>query len=228
MKYPNAYAGVSKILTAQILKMIGSVCMIIGGIAALVLAATLAVALGEEGAEAVAAGSGLVTVLFMVAGGVLAIIAYILNIVGLRQAGKDEDSFDSGFVVAIFALIISVATAIFSAVNLGGGIADNISQTISYICEIFIIFCVINGIGNLAVELGNEKLANTGRRLFIIVCLMVILSAIANLIPAFFGANPVFQAIQGGLSITSGILSIVGYIIYIIYLAKGKKMLKNS
>ena len=103
MTYPNAYHGVKKIFTAQILKIIEGFFMFIVAITSFFSAGTAALesALNSSGEASMTLAT--IALGFIVAAGILAIIAYIMNIVGLRQGGIDEEGFRMGFIVACFA-----------------------------------------------------------------------------------------------------------------------------
>ena len=236
MSFSNAYHGVKKIFTSQLLKVIGTACMLIGailGVIALVLVKGIlsSAELSAETVEALsptAAIMGIVALVLVVASGVLSIIAYIMNIVGLRQGSQDEDSFKLGFYFACFAMIIKFVSILFILLNVGGGIADNIADTIGSICDIIILVSVIGGIVNLANRLGVDKVAVLGGKLMNLIIAIYVLAAIAFLVPVFFGMTDTFQFVQGILMLVSASLSFVGCIVFLVLLGKAKKMLKEN
>ena len=120
MTFPNAYHGVKKIFTAEILSIIAAFLALVTAVVAIVAAVSMAA--GEEDA---AAAAGLGTVGLIIASGVLYIISYIMNLVGLHQAGKDEANFKTAFIIMIFTLILTVVTVIINTISSGNGIADN-------------------------------------------------------------------------------------------------------
>ena len=169
MSFPNAYSGVKKIFTSQILILIGAVLV---GIAAAVGSSVIAsgtsiqVNVGTTGASA---GIALV-------GAVLVIVGYIINIVGLYQAGKDERRYlRPAFIIVIIALVLSIIAGLFSD-NIG------LQNAASFISKVAAIIVKMIGSGNAAMAV-----------------------AIASLI-----------------------LTVVGYIAYLVFLSKGKNMLKTS
>lgn len=232
MRFPNAYRGVKKIFTAQILKIIEGVCIFAAGVAGIITLSGAAVetAVGEEAAEFVNATVtfGIIGLVLLVAGGVLAIISYIMNIVGLRQAGQDEDAFRLGFLFACFAMIIKFVSILLSLLNLGGGIGDNIADMFNRVCDVIIIISVMNGIGNLAVRLGNPRIAALAEKLIVTLSVIIGLSAVATIIPVFFGVSQVFATVSMILSMVAGTLAIVGTVIYLVFLGKAVTMLQES
>ena len=236
MSFPNAYHGVKKIFTSQLLKVIGAACMLIGaflGIIALVLVGgtTSSAELSAETVESLfpsAAIMGIIALVLIVASGILSIIAYIMNIVGLRQGSQDEESFRLGFFAACFAMIIRFISTLFILLNIGGGIADNVADTVGFVCDIIILVSVIGGIVNLANRLDNNKVAVLGGKLLNLMIAIYVLAAIATFIPVFFGMTDTFQFVQGILMLVSASLSFVGCIVFLVLLGKAKKMLKEN
>lgn len=217
MTFQNGYHGVKKVFTAQILKIISSILMLAGS--AILLAA----------ASAEMADSMLfVSLVLLIAGFVVSLIAYIINIVGLHQSGKDDYYMQTAFYFAIFALIINAVSIIFSALNVGGGVADNISTTFTYLCDIVIILHVVRGIGSFAEQLGDEKIISLGNKLFILIAIMITLGAITSLLPVFFGTSDSALKVEGVFALVSSLAMLVAYIVYLVYLGKGVKMLKNK
>ena len=223
MTFPNGYKGVKKLFTAEILALISSVLLVAAGIAVLV---ALAGALTAEGG---AASVGLIgTSVFSIIAGILVIIAYILKLVGLKQAGKDSDRFHMAFTIAICTLNLAIISGILNAIFGANSVIDDIVQLIQRIANIVVIFMVIMGIQDFADQLHNDKMANRGNTVTWIIAIPYILSAIAGIIPGFFGANGTTGTISGVMLLISGILGIIGSIMYLVYLGQAKKMLKNN
>ena len=228
MTFPNAYHGVKKIFTAQILKIIGGVLLFLGAVSGLVALALTGVEESVEGSASVAIIFYVIASVFLLAAGVLTIIAFIMNIVGLRQGGLDEEGFRLGFIAACFAMIIKFISILFSYLNVGGGIADNIADTITYICEIIIIVSVIGSINSLADRLGFSNISALGAKLMNILIAVIGLSALITVVPLFFGLGVGYSTPAYILSLVATSLSIVGYIVYLVFLGKGMKMLKEN
>ena len=223
MTFPNAYHGVKKIFTAELLKLIGAGCLLLLAVSAVI--AAVSAAAGEDSGLLTA---GILSVIFGIAGVVLPIIGYIMNIVGLYQASKDEENFKTAFAAAIIALVISAVSGIFSAVGIGAGVADNISRGVSTIMEIVILVFVVGGISALAEKLHKTEMVTMGGHILIIVIIINGLRIIADIIPMLFGANNTTTSIEGIMQIVAGICAIVGYIVYLVYLGKAKNMLRDN
>ena len=223
MTFPNAFKGVKKIFTSELLGLIGGICAFITAILALVAV----VSIGTESEGGFIAG-GVGGAVFGVAAAVLVLIGYILKLVGMKQAGHDEDRFRQAFWIAICALVLNVVSSIFRSMNVGGGIADNIVDLFVKVASIFITVFIISGIQNLADKLGKPEIGDSGHKLLTVIVIVYILSMIVTLIPIFFGSNPATSTISGILGIVAVLLDIIAYIIFLVYLGKAKKMLKEN
>lgn len=217
MRFPNAFGGVKKIWLAEILGLIGSLCLLIMGFVGVGAAAGAAGALSESNEGAlVAAGAGVLGAsVFGLAGGVLGILAFIFNLVGLNQAGKDEVSFKQGFYAALIGIVVSIIGAFFS----GNTVVATIFNIVSFVIQAFIFFCVINGVKALAQQYGNQELIRKGDNVLKIYLAVLVVGVIASLVSLFA------PAVAGVMSIVASIASIVDYVLYIIFLSNAKKML---
>ena len=235
MSFPNALKGVSKMFAAEILKLIATGLTVATGVAGIVSAAGVIepAMQGAKITEELVANNinygGIIAAAIMGVGSmILYIIAYIMNLVGMAQAGRDEENFRSAFGVSIAVLIISIATAILTAFTIGGNVPENIASTARTVCEIIVMILVVSGIMNLADRLNDEKMIRFGKNVSVIIMIFVIAAAVATFISIFFGRLDWAQHVEGILDIISGIALFIGYIVYIVYLGKAKKMLRNG
>lgn len=214
MTFPNAYSGVKKIFTSQILVLIGAILI---GVAAVMGGATAVSTTNGTmnidvavGTTAGAAGVALV-------GSVLIIVGYIINLVGLHQAGKDEKRyFKPAFIIAIVTLILAIVAGLFS----DNASLQSVVSLISRIAEMFVIIFTIAGIGELANKLNRPQIASFGNKVLILILVAQILAVIANMIGSGNAA--------AGMSIAGSILAIVSYIAFLVYLSRGKNMLQSA
>ncbi len=234
MRFPNAFKGISKVFAAEILKLIATGLIIATGVAGVVSVSPELIEKAAEGAQIsgdVAASNvnlgGIIAMGILGVGAmILYIIAYIMNLVGLRQASKDEDAFGSAFGISIAVLIISIATAVLTASSIGGNIPDEIASTARTVCEIIVMILVVTGIMNLSDRLNNERMSGLGRAIIVIIAIFVIGAAVVTFISIFFGGYGWAQRVDGIIDIVRGVVLFIGYIAYIIYLGKAKKMLR--
>ena len=235
MRFPNAFKGVSKMFAAEILKLIATGLTIATGVAGIVSSVGV-IKLASEGvqltdelvANNVNVGGLVATGILGVGAMILYIIAYIMNLVGMHQAGKDEDNFRNAFGVSIAVLIITIGTAVLTGLSIGGNVPENIASTARTICEIIVMILVVGGIMNLAEMCRDERMVSFGKKVSVMIMVFVIAAAVATFISIFFGRLAWAQHVEGILDIISGVALFIGYIIYIIYLGKAKKMLREN
>ena len=210
MQFPNAFNGVKKIYTAEILGLIGAACAIITAIMAIVGAA------GESlGAIAVAG-------VFGVASAVLMIISFILNIVGVGRAAKDEPAFKT----ALYALIIGIIASIVLGAFQSSSFISSLGSTVSKVMEFVASYFICTGIINLADKLNDASVSAKGQRVRSLLVIVWIISAVVGLISGIVNSGAV-SVIGGILGIVAAILAIVAYIMYLGLLSKAKKMLEQ-
>ena len=224
MQFPNAYAGVKKIFTAEILSLIAGVCLIIGSIVGVVVIALASAAASDPNAAASAVVSGLITLVFTLAASVLGIIALILTLVGLKRAGLDEDEFNKGFIFAVCALVLTVVSAIVSSIW-GTTIADEIVSAVTRIMQMLVTLFVINGISNLADKLGETQIAAGSKKFYGFYAFLMCVSIVLGIVGPLVGIGSVASIATGIIAMVSSIAMFVAYIIYLVYLGKAKKML---
>ena len=219
MTYPNAFSGVKKLHTAQILSLISVIC---GVVVAILLLLSGSAILGFADLEDGAA-FGILALVVGLAAAVLSVIAYIMQIIGLKQAGKDDRSFYTAFVFAIIALILTVAAAIFSVLNVANGFGDDIANIFTKVSAVVIAAFVINGVRNTAEALGQDDMAQKAKSVAILQAVFLCLSIVANIVALFTGNAA--EIIATILALISAVLMIIFTIVYLIFLGKAKRML---
>lgn len=226
MKFPNAAKGVKKIFSAEILKLVGSICLVV---AAIIIAVSVVGAFGASGgmriadsenAMALLGGGALVAGIFAFVWMILSIIAFIMNLVGIINASRDEASFKS----ALLFLIVGIFTAILSGFFVNNGTVSSLLYTVSNLVSLFVYIFVIVGVVKLADQLNRGDVSAKGTNVLKLVIVISILSLIANLIAAIMGGM-VASVTASVLFIVALVLSIVQYFMYLSFLSKAKKML---
>ena len=202
--YQNAYKGISKVFLAQILKIIGVIATVIGLALAIV---------GLNEANLAEAGGGAIAAL---AGMIIAIIALIFNIIGLNQARKDQNYFKIAFVMTLFALAISIIATFAISANSSAGTWMKFFSTLM---ELLAFEYVVKGVIVLAEALNNKGMAAFGRKMMI----LITIGYLALLVIELWG-NTAANA-NGIITMIASVIELVVYVMYIIFLAKSKKML---
>lgn len=221
MEFPNAYAGVKKIFTAEILSLIAAFSGILTVVFTYFLSKTVVdEEVVSDGAAAVSLGGAAI---FALATAVLGIIAFILTIIGSKKASADEPGFKIVFNLILVGIAVSVASGILSSA-LKDNTVNNIVSIVSDAIDLAVTIYIIQAIRNLAVKLGDAEMDKKGNNIYKLIVLVYSIVVIARLITTFTGSKA-GTIVAGIFGITAGVLEIVKYVLYLIYLNKAKKML---
>lgn len=209
MTFPNAFSGVKKIFTAQVLMLIGTILLAIVGVSA-----GAVVSSGASISINVGAGLGAGAAAVALISAILILVAYVMNLVGLYQSGKDEARYlKPAFIISIIVLVLAI---------IGGFFSDNLSvqttiRTISSVAQLIVMILTIIGIGELAKQLNQMQVASFGNKVLILVIVGQVISLIAGII----GSGNAAMAV----AFVGSIFTIIAYVAFIVFLSKGKNML---
>ncbi len=97
------------------------------------------------------------------------------------------------------------------------------------VCDIFVVIFVIQGIQNLSEKLDNEKMVKAGQVLMILIAVAYGFKALTMLFPVFFWNETDFLSkVTSSCEIMSALASMIGGILYIVYLIRAIRMLKKN
>ena len=153
------------------------------------------------------------------------VVAAIMHLIGLVRAGRDERAFRTALFAIIVNMVFIVLGTIFSGMK--NDTMSSLMNLFSTIMDMVAFLYVIQGIRNLAIELGNDKIDRMGGNIFKIILIVLVLEFTANIIVLIIGGQT-FGIVAGVVALIAAILSFVQYILYLIFLARGVKMLANS
>lgn len=211
MKFNNAYEGVKKIFTAEILALIAAAATLI----------TVLAAIGTIGASSVGgavAGLGF-TAIFAIAAAIIAVIGFIMQIIGVNKASLDETSFKIALYLIIGGIIVSLIGGFIN-----NGTVKSIFNILGDVINLAITIYIIQGIKNLAAKLNNNEMIAKGDNLFKIILAIYVIMIIARIITLISGGTTA-SVIAVVFAIIAGILSIIQYVFYLLYLKSAKEML---
>ena len=218
MRFPNAFNGVKKIYTAEILAVIAA--------AALLIVALLGFGLKDidvENIDAAQAGSVGGILILTLAAGVISIVSLIMMIVGLNQAKLDEPAFRTALILSVVSLVLAVVgTFVESSNEMAGSFISVATSVLSLASTIFIV----KGIINLAEQLTRGDMVERGNTLIKIIIGVNIIGIVTGLIGAIIKVEE-NSTIAVILSLVSAIASIAALVIYLVYLSHAKKMLQE-
>ena len=222
MRFPNAYEGVKKLFTSQILQIIAGALLLIAAFS-LVITGVAASGASNGGqvtdAEAIGIlGAAGISGVFGIGGLVVSIVAFVLMILGLNKGKIDEPNFKNALICIIASLVISIISGFVPGV--GGKIISEIGNIASFIANIFIIF----GVRHLAIEVNDSAVEKKSNTLLYIIIAVNVLAIIAGIIAAVTTSNT-GSSISSILSSIASILNIVSIVLFLVLLAKAKNML---
>ena len=222
MKFPNAYQGVKKIFTAEILSLVGAACMIIFAVFGIVALAGMAATSGDT---VLTGGVGLAV--FGLAGGILSLLGLVFMLVGTKRAAQDEPIFNQAYMYILCSLILTLASIIISSIW-AYGTWDNMSTTVANILAMIATIFIINGVQSLANKLNRPDMVAQGNTYMILLIIGYAVQIIVRVIPAFFGAGAATSSVVGILSLAAEVFALIVYILYLVFLGKAKKMLAEN
>lgn len=211
MRFPNAHAGVQRVFTGEILKLIGGFLTIIG------LIMTLA-ALGASSAEnAVATGGFAAGALFaIIPAGILEVVGEVMILLGWNTASKDDPvHLKRAFYLSIGALVMSVVNGSISSASVND---FNICELLTELLSIASLFESIQGINELTRRVNRPDITKLGTLL-----VKLLIAGIVAALVATIAQN----TIGGIVAILAMIVLLAMYVMYIIYLARARDALSR-
>lgn len=219
--FKNAYEGIKKIFTAEIIMLIASIVALVGAIVT-VTADPNAVKDALNNASGTSLPTSVVILgIVALAFGICALVAFILNLVGLVQAKKDEANFNTALLLTIAGIVVSIISGIFSKNESVNSFLNTAVELAYLLATMFIVY----GIISLAKQLKNTPVETKGNRLLKLIVIVYGVGIAAKLLSAIFTAAKLDPIIIGIVGIISALLTVVSHLIYISLLSDAKKML---
>lgn len=219
MKFPSAAKGMKRIFSAEILQLVGVICLIFA--VALLISGVAAdkVSNGSDEGLAILGAGFLGSLILGLAFTVLYTIAFIMHLVGIINARHDEDSFSSALIFLIISVVFSCLSMCFVQKSISS-IFVSVSSLASTISTIFVI---VGGV-KLADRLNRGDVSTKGANVLKLIIAIGLISCIVSIVSTFTGS--IFASVTSIiLIIVVLVLDIIKYILYLSFLAKAKKML---
>lgn len=218
MQYPHAYKGVSKIYRSEILMVITGILGLLG----LLLGGAGMAAENDAASDVTVGGLAVGAAGLFVVAAILAIVAFVMSIAGINRASKDESTFKKALLWLVIGIAGSAVTGLFS----GNGTVSLLGSLLGTISSVLSTYYVISGVMKLADKMGNAEVRDKGGRVIQIYIAVYVLSLVLTIIKTFAGGSDMGAVASGVVAISSAILRIVAYILYLSMLSKAKKMLE--
>lgn len=222
MRFPNAYAGVKTLFVGFIFALLSSVCSTVM-LMFLYLSAKVEL---KDGTLVAVEASGFTALLVIIIGAAvsfISLISLILEMIGSAKAAKDEETFK----VVIYMISVGLAVSAISGIFSGNSKLVGITNLISDFIELFIGIYILQGIINLAGKCDNAEMEANGAKLYKTIIGLYSLVILFQLFTMVFNGTGVLVA-AGIFTVLSGVLSLVQFVFFLMYLANAKTMLSKA
>ena len=210
MKYPNASKGLRTILKAEFIALAASIIAVIVSVFDLPEVNVPEPALYVYG----------VGVLVIIA---VYVAAYVMGIFGITCASRDEPAFR----VSLYAIIAMIIFAVLSAFFFENEPVYLILSIAGDVAYFFFVHYIIHGIMHLSEHLDRPELSKKGKKIFTVIYIGIIFEVIVRIIEIIYGQKQA-EEIALPFDLVANILKTVEYIMFLIYIIKGNKTLKDS
>ena len=143
-----------------------------------------------------------------VVGGIGVIVFSILSVYGLYVAGKDFEGLRNAFLLTIVSVILSLLAFIPPI--------KGFISILSSIISLMVVYFVCNSLKDALVGMGKSDIAGLGQTVWTITLICTVLDVILSIIALI----PIIGIVAKFLLFFVGIGSLVGSIMYLVYLYK--------
>lgn len=139
------------------------------------------------------------------------LVFLVLSIVGLYQAGKDIEGCKTAFLLTLANLVVSVLKSF-----LGIGILGTILTLASAAISLAVIYFVCTSVSEVMTKIGSSDVAKNGHTVWMI----NLICTAATVLITILALIPVLNVIANFASYIVAIASLVGSVLYMIFLYK--------
>lgn len=216
MKYPNAKDGVNKIYMSEIIALAASIIMLVCSVLALLI---------HEKKELIIL-TGILSLVILAALAIY-IVSYFLQIAGIVRASKDEPSFKVSLYAIIALILITVLEIVFEVVSLENHFITFILEIAGDVAQFFLVHYIIHGIMHLTEHLGRPDMIKKGNIIFRVIYIAIAFEIIVRIFEIIFGKER-GESLSLPFGIVANILKTVEYILFLTYIGKGNRILKEN
>ncbi|MBQ1638380.1 MAG: hypothetical protein II101_01810, partial [Ruminococcus sp.] len=148
--------------------------------------------------------------------GVLSLFASLINLIGYIQASRDETSFLGALIFMLLNVVLSGFATFFQQ---SSEVFAGVFTISASIAELFMIILTVKGLVNLSYNLNSRKMVARGNVLLRLIAVICLLSVVAEILVFMFRLNVFVTSLLFSIMITNLVLSLVYYIIYLVYLS---------
>lgn len=213
MTFPKAERGIKIVFLAQISFMLASVFSTASAIGNMINYYIYINFPKEELLLAPFLIIAILAVIFLLAG-------FALTIIGVLKASGENENFK----VALYSILFGVALSIIGMIWSGDNAVGTITGLLTTLTSFLAIIYVIQGIRSLSLKLDKKEMDQTGSRLYTLFSVFYVIETCSNIAILIFNDNSSF-IIVSLLQIFFNIMSVVQYLLFMLYLRKAIKML---
>ena len=213
MTFPKAERGIKIVFLAQISFMLASVFSTASAIGNMINYYIYINFPKEELLLAPFLIIAILAVIFLLAG-------FALTIIGVLKASGENENFK----VALYSILFGVALSIIGMIWSGDNAVGTITGLLTTLTSFLAIIYVIQGIRSISLKLDKPEMEQTGSRLYTLFSVFYVIETCSNIAILIFNDNSSF-IIVSLLQIFFNIMSVVQYLIFMLYLRKAIKML---
>ena len=159
------------------------------------------------------------------AAGVLTLFAALINLIGYIQASRDEASFLGALICMLLNAVLVFSASFFQQSN---EVLAGVFNIAASIAELFMIILTLRGLVNLSYSLDCRKMVARGNVLLKLIAVICLLSVVAEIVVYTFRLNTFLASVLFVVMIINVALSLMYYIIYLIYLSTCCAMLSEK
>ena len=213
MTFPKAERGIKIVFLAQISFMLASVFSTASAIGNMINYYIYINFPKEELLLAPFLIIAILAVIFLLAG-------FALTIIGVLKASGENENFK----VALYSILFGVALSIIGMIWSGDNAVGTITELLTTLTSFLAIIYVIQGIRSISLKLDKPEMEQTGSKLYTLFSVFYVIETCSNIAILIFNDNSSF-IIVSLLQIFFNIMSVVQYLIFMLYLRKAIKML---
>ena len=217
MTFPKAQKGVQIIWLAQFLSLIGSV------LSSVIAAVTMIVLSLFDGMTSISSFAAFLSLLLPFISIALILSGFVLTIIGVVKASGDDENFKVALYSLLFGSAISLVSSFFMSHSSINAISSLLTTLTSYLAMVY----VTQGIRNLAVKLDRPVMEQRGKRLYHFLTVLYVLETCVTVAILIF-TDTEAMIVVSALNFAVGVLSFIQSLIYLLYLQRAKKMLKDN
>jgi len=194
MNYPSAAGGLKIMFLAQILTIVSAVIIVVGAVLSAVTFGLLAI--------------------LVVLGSLVLMAAGILEIWGLYKASADDEGYRGALLFAVVSVVLGIVVNLIAK---DGSILKSLASIVQTVLGFLVVNAVCQTTSNLLHSMGKEALAERGNTVSKLYFICTVISVVCTLV----GAIPIENILANLAGFVGGVITIVGYVLYLGFLSSG-------